>query len=112
MFKLLNIRTKEGRLDDPSIRIHRACIPLFEALSDIHRQQIILLLTEHDKQTVNEITKHSHLSRPAISHHLKVLRDAGLVAVNRKGTQHYYSLTIDRALQLLKAFIQAVENCD
>lgn len=39
-----------------AIEVFRSCIPLFQALSDPHRQDIVLLLAEHDKLTVNEIT--------------------------------------------------------
>jgi len=52
------------------------------------------------------------LSRPAISHHLRVLRQAGLVRIRRRGTENYYSLTIDAALALLKRFVFEVENCE
>lgn len=93
-----------------TIEVFRSCIPLFQALSDPHRQDIVLLLAEHDKLTVNEITERSSLSRPAISHHLKILRDQGLVSVEQKGTLRYYVLSIEKAVELLKELIQAVEN--
>jgi len=46
-----------------------------------------------------------------VSHHLRVLRESGLVKINRRGTENYYSLTIDNALALLKRFLHEVENC-
>jgi DNA-binding transcriptional ArsR family regulator len=113
MFKLLNIKTfSEGdeRMGQKAIDVFRSCIPLFQTLSDPHRQDIIMLLAEHEALTVNEITEHSKLSRPAISHHLKILRDAGLVKVEQKGTQRYYILSIDSAVQLLKELIHSVED--
>jgi ArsR family transcriptional regulator len=96
-----------------AIETFRACIPLFQALSDTARQDIILLLAQHDALTVNEITEHSSLSRPAISHHLKVLRDNHLVTIEQKGTQRYYSLALEASVELLKKLIQTVEEtCD
>lgn len=90
----------------------RACIPLFQALLDPSRQDIILLLFEHKRLTVNEITEYATLSRPAISHHLKILRDNKLVSIEQKGTQRYYSLSIEIAVDQLKALIHTVEtNC-
>ena len=54
----------------------RACESLFHALGDPARQKIVLLLAEHDRLNVNQITELMHLARPSISHHLKVLKDA------------------------------------
>lgn len=41
---------------------------------------------------VPEITKKTHLSRPAVSHHLKILKDTGLVNIHHIGTMSYYYL--------------------
>ena len=85
------------------------CMPLFIALGDKVRLSIVELLTEaavrsEDPQgtidfeghamNVNEITRRTSLSRPAISHHLKILKDAGLVGVRQDGTANYYYLTL------------------
>ncbi len=88
----------------------RACIPLFHALSDPARQDIILLLAEKERLTVNEIAEKSQLSRPAISHHLKVLRDTGLVAIEQRGTQRIYSLQLEDAVGQLKRLLAIVEE--
>jgi len=93
-------------------RTFRRCKPLFFALGDETRQQIILLLEKTDAANVKELTARLPLSRPAVSHHLQVLRQAGLVRIRRQGTENYYSLTIESALTLLKRFIHEVENCD
>ncbi|WP_243385492.1 ArsR/SmtB family transcription factor [Bacillus kexueae] len=93
-----------------AIETFRACIPLFQALSDPYRQDIILLLAEKETLTVNEIANHSTLSRPAISHHLKILRDNQLVSIEQKGTQRYYSLALEASVQLLKELIHMVET--
>ncbi|TDL32489.1 ArsR family transcriptional regulator [Jeotgalibacillus sp. S-D1] len=88
----------------------RACIPLFQALSDTYRQDIILLLTKHDTMTVNEITSKLTLSRPAISHHLKILREQGILKMEQQGTQRYYSLAFEDAIEQLKQLIITVED--
>ena len=46
---------------------------------------------------VKEITECTSLSRPAVSHHLKILKDAGLISVRREGTCNYYYLSISQA---------------
>lgn len=93
-----------------AIDIFRECIPLFNALSDPARQDIILLLAEREPLSVNEIAEHSNLSRPAISHHLKIMRDIHLVNIEQKGTQRYYSLSLDQSVLQLKQLIKIVEN--
>ncbi len=64
----------------------------FVALGDQTRQQIFLALLEYEAvgMRVPELTKRTHLSRPAVSHHLRILKDAGLVNVHRQGTMNYY----------------------
>ncbi len=97
-------------LSKEAIEVFRECIPLFQALSDPYRQDIILMLSEGEALTVNEITEKTSLSRPAISHHLKILRDNQLVQIEQKGTHRYYSLAIDSSLELLKKLISTVEQ--
>ncbi len=93
-----------------AIDTFRACIPLFQALSDPYRQDIILLLAEKEPLTVNQITENLTLSRPAISHHLKILREQQLVSLEQKGTHRFYSLALDKAAYLLKELVDTVEN--
>lgn len=65
---------------------------VFIALGDQTRQQIFLTLLEYDTvgMRVPEITKRTHLSRPAVSHHLQILKDAGLINRYRVGTMNFY----------------------
>ncbi|WP_175990435.1 metalloregulator ArsR/SmtB family transcription factor [Bacillus sp. Marseille-Q1617] len=93
-----------------AIDTFRACTPLFQALSDPYRQDIIVLLAEKEPLTVNQITEHLTLSRPAVSHHLKILRDQQLVSLEQKGTQRFYSLELDHAVELLKQLVGTIEN--
>ena len=110
----------------------RECIPLFIALGDSTRLAIIQQLYEvEDRRSseteqkggrsvsekrrapglnVKEITENTSLSRPAVSHHLKILKDSGLIAVEKRGVCNYYHLTsqsaIDRLLRLNEALQQ------
>ncbi|WEG13429.1 metalloregulator ArsR/SmtB family transcription factor [Pullulanibacillus sp. KACC 23026] len=93
-----------------AVDVFRKCIPLFNALSDTARQDIILLLAEHERLSVNEIAEQSNLSRPAISHHLKIMRDNELVRIEQKGTQRYYSLSLTNSVEKLKQLIEIVEK--
>lgn len=79
----------------------RECIPAFVMLGDENRLKIMSLLYQHGELSVNELTEHLHLSRPAVSHHLKLLLDAYLVNVRQEGTARYYSANFDCAVRLL-----------
>ncbi|RAV22938.1 ArsR/SmtB family transcription factor [Paenibacillus contaminans] len=88
----------------------KACIPLLDVLTDENRQAIILLLAQHKSGlNVNTIADQINLSRPAISHHLKVLRQSGFVNFEKKSVENYYVLTVREPLEQLKALIGAIE---
>ena len=61
------------------------------ALSDPTRRSIVLQLAERP-QAVGELAAALPISRPAVSQHLKVLKDAGLVAEHAEGTRRIYQL--------------------
>lgn len=65
----------------------------FKALSDPTRRKIIQLLKEND-MTAGEIAEHFEMTKPSISHHLNMLKQAGLVSDERKGQNIYYSLNV------------------
>lgn len=88
----------------------RTCSPIFLALADPVRQDIIMMLTKHHALNVAQITERSPMSRSAISHHLKILRQAGLISSNKIGTEIYYDLNIESAVADLKAFIETTER--
>ncbi|WP_152397783.1 ArsR/SmtB family transcription factor [Paenibacillus cellulositrophicus] len=90
------------------------CIPLLEVLTDVNRQAIIMLLAQNKLGlNVNTIAGHINLSRPAVSHHLKVLKQSGFIKSEKKGVENYYVLTVRKPLEQLKSLITAVEDeCD
>src|SRR5213592_3397567 len=62
----------------------------FKALADPTRVAIVNQLSATDEVCVCNLTAAFELSQPTISHHLKVLREAGLVESTRRGTWAYY----------------------
>ena len=64
---------------------------LFKALNDQTRREIIELLKSGD-MTAGEIADHFDISKPSISHHLDLLRQADIVSSEKKGQFIYYSL--------------------
>ena len=81
--------TRMGKADEIT-KATRDCTEIFLALGDHRRQDILLLLETQGPMNVLEITKNIGLSRPTISHHLRVLKAAGLVTVERKSKENFY----------------------
>ena len=74
----------------------QATARLFKALADPHRVKIVnLLATSPEPVCVCEFTGPLGLSQPTVSHHLKKLVQAGLLAREQRGTWAYYSLDHD-----------------
>jgi ArsR family transcriptional regulator len=65
---------------------------LFRALADPTRVAIVNRLSGAEELCVCDLNAAFDLSQPTISHHLKILREAGLVDVTRRGTWAYYRL--------------------
>ena len=90
----------------------KKCSPVFIALGDTTRQKILMDLAEAGESGINvaQLSGKSILSRPAISHHLKVLKDSGLIEPVKKGTQIFYKLCLEHKLDSIKTLIQMVED--
>ncbi len=78
----------------------------FEALGDPNRRDILRLLSEGDKP-VRDIAAALPISRPAVSRHLRLLKEAGLVAEQAQGTSRIYHLR-DEGLQAVQAYLERV----
>jgi DNA-binding transcriptional ArsR family regulator len=63
---------------------------VFEALGDEQRQRIILSFEPKERLNVGQISEGSRLSRSTVSHHLKVLHDAGALKRQKIGKEVYY----------------------
>jgi len=77
---------------------------LFKALNDPTRREILELLKEKDL-TAGEIADQFNISKPSISHHLDLLRQAGLVVSVKEGQFIYYSLNTTVMDEMLKWII-------
>jgi DNA-binding transcriptional ArsR family regulator len=75
-----------------------------QALAEPRRREILALVRDREL-TVGEIAAQFDVTRPAISQHLKVLRDAGLVVDRREGTRRYYR-ALPEGLNELRAYLE------
>jgi DNA-binding transcriptional ArsR family regulator len=78
----------------------------FDALGDPNRRAILELLGTHDR-SVQQLADALPISRPAVSRHLRVLKQAGLVADRPEGTRRLYSLQGD-GVESVRAYIEQV----
>lgn len=78
----------------------------FEALGDGNRREILRLLGNGDKP-VQEIAGLMPISRPAVSRHLRLLKDAGLVVERAEGTRRIYHLQ-EEGLAAVQAYLEGV----
>jgi ArsR family transcriptional regulator, arsenate/arsenite/antimonite-responsive transcriptional repressor len=78
----------------------------FKALADPTRVAIVNHLSAADEVCVCNLVDAFELSQPTISHHLKILRDAGLVEASRRGTWSFYRL-VPEALGALRGALGA-----
>lgn len=89
------------------------CQSLLVALGDENRQNILLALADkscREGLRVGEITQKVNLSRPAVSHHLKILREAKLVNLRQEGTMNFYSADLKTDLKKLTKLVQTIKD--
>ena len=93
-------------------KIFKSCGPLFIALGDEYRQKLILDIADAGTEGINvtNLSAKSKLSRPAISHHLKVLKDCGAIVPLKVGTQIFYQLNLSENLNNLSELISSIQN--
>lgn len=75
----------------------------FKALGDPTRVAIVNRLAGADEVCVCAFVNELELSQPTISHHLRILREAGLVEASRRGTWAYYRLVPNAIAELARA---------
>lgn len=104
-----------------------ACSRIMAAIGDETRQHLILEMMKMGRcggVRVGEITAKTNLSRPAVSHHLRIMKDAGLIKVRKEGTKNFYyfdpemqslarlAATLQRAVELTRALPGRSEEKD
>jgi len=83
---------------------------IFTALGDPHRQRIILMFDDGERLSVGQIVEATPLSRSAVAHHLRVLRDAGILRCEKIGKEVWYwpvPETVRAALDAVNDYLDA-----
>jgi DNA-binding transcriptional ArsR family regulator len=78
----------------------------FDALADGYRREILAMLRQRDL-AVHEIATELPISRPAVSRHLRLLKEAGFVEEEAVGTRHLYRLK-DEGIEAVRRYLETV----
>ncbi len=81
----------------------------FRALNDPTRRQILELLKKRDL-TAGEIADQFNISKPSISHHLDLLKQAGLVSATKEGQFIYYSINTTVMDEIIEWLVQLADQ--
>jgi ArsR family transcriptional regulator, arsenate/arsenite/antimonite-responsive transcriptional repressor len=95
-------RTRPSTLPAAWRRVAR----IFVALGDPHRQRILLMFDRGMRLNVGDIVAASTLSRTAVAHHLRVLRDAGVLKSEKAGREVYFWPDVP----LVRSALEAVQQ--
>jgi ArsR family transcriptional regulator, arsenate/arsenite/antimonite-responsive transcriptional repressor len=90
-------------------RAWRRIARIFVALGDPHRQRIVLMFEPGERLNIGQIVAASTLSRTAVAHHLKVLREAGVLRSEKSGREVYFwpdADTVREALDAVKDYVR------
>ena len=68
---------------------------VFQAIADPNRRAIISLLASQ-KLTLSDVAKHFAISRPAVSRHIKILAECGLVVIRQQGRERYCEARLEK----------------
>ena len=86
----------ESRLAPLSPATTRDLVQLFKLLGDDTRVRVLHYLTQRDELNVRTLCKLLGQSQPAVSHHLALLREDGIIACRRDGKHNYYHIVPKR----------------
>ena len=81
---------------------------VFEALSSTVRRKMLAYLSDGEEMTAGEIADRFEISKPAVSQHLSVLENAGLVAREKRGQFVHYRLVEANLANTLNGYLQEV----
>jgi len=84
---------------------------IFQTLSDYNRLGIIRFICEKER-SVGEIVKTTKLSQPLVSHHLRVLKENGILETKRNGPFIFYYIRDKKILDAINLFIDLFKNSD
>ncbi len=83
---------------------------IFIALGDEHRQRILLAFEKGEKLNIQQIVSTTPLSRTAVTHHLKVLRQSGVLDSEKVGKEVYFWINREVVTEALQRVLHYINN--
>ena len=83
---------------------------VYSALGDEHRQRILLMFEPGEVLNVGQIVAASTLSRTAVSHHLRVLREAGVLVAEKRGKEVYYRIDKPFLIEAMERVVEYIRS--
>src|SRR5881628_2155731 len=83
----------------------------FRALGDPARQKMLAVLEAGGERCVSEVARHFAMTQPSISHHLRILKEAGLVTASKRGKEVYYAINPDELSRCCGVFFGKFACC-
>ena len=100
---------EQNRIPELADRFEK-CGRILTAIGDETRQHLILEMMQMGQCTgvrVGAITEKTNLSRPAVSHHLQILKDAGILKVRKEATKNFYYF--DTEMESLESLVETLQ---
>ena len=91
-------------------QLEKDLVQVFKLLSDETRLRILLYLAREKELHVTALCDRLSQSQPAVSHHLALLRVAGLIEARRDGKHNYYSVRQDQFHRLMGELFQSISD--
>ncbi len=91
-------------------RAWRTIARVYAALGDEHRQRILLTFERGERLNVGQIAAVSTLSRTAVSHHLRVLREAGVLSSEKRGKEVHFWINKDFLVESMETVVDFVRR--
>jgi DNA-binding transcriptional ArsR family regulator len=83
----------------------RTISKVFAALGDEHRQRIVLTFERGERLNIGQIVEVSTLSRTAVSHHLRILREAGVLQSQKEGKEVFFWINKDFVIDAMETVV-------
>jgi DNA-binding transcriptional ArsR family regulator len=83
---------------------------VYTALGDEHRQRILLTFEKGEQLNVGQIVGVSTLSRTAVAHHLRILREAGVMSSEKRGKEVYFWINRDFLVDAMSTVVDYVRR--
>ena len=83
----------------------------FRALGDPTRQKMLALLEKAGELCVTDVARNFAMTQPSVSHHLRILREAGLVTAEKRAKEVYYAINVDGLSRCCETFFANFRCC-